>query len=131
MTEPPVMWTPSPERVQRANLTRYMGWLDARRGLSFDGYESLWRWSVGDLVAFWASIWDFFEVRASVPYQRVLGSREMPGAKWFPGARLNYAEHAFKGRRDEDLAIVFADERGEGEWSWGVLREETERIAEG
>jgi acetoacetyl-CoA synthetase len=131
MAEPPVMWTPSPQRTQRANLTRYMGWLAEQRGRSFDGYEALWRWSVGELEPFWASIWDFFEVKASQRYERVLGSRDMPGAQWFPGARLNYAEHAFAGKRDEDLAIVFADEQGGGEWAWGVLREETERIAEG
>jgi acetoacetyl-CoA synthetase len=131
MAEPPVMWTPSPERIERANLTRYMGWLAQQQGQVFDDYEALWRWSVGELEPFWASIWDFFEVKASQPYERVLGSREMPGAQWFPGARLNYAEHAFAGKRDEDLAIVFADESSGGEWTWGVLREETERIAEG
>jgi acetoacetyl-CoA synthetase len=131
MSDPPVMWTPSQERIERANLTRYMRWLKAQRGLSFESYEALWRWSVDDLDAFWASIWDFYEVRASQPYERVLGAREMPGAQWFPGARLNYAEHVFKDKRDEDLAIVFADEEGEGEWSWGTLREETERIAQG
>jgi acetoacetyl-CoA synthetase len=125
------MWTPSPERVERANLTRYMRWLDARRALSFGDYEALWQWSVDDLEGFWASIWDFFEVRASEPYQRVLGAPQMPGAKWFSGAKLNYAENVFEGKRDQDLAIVFADERGEGQWSWGALREETERIAEG
>ena len=125
------MWTPSPERVQRANLTQYMGWLKERQGLAFEDYEALWRWSVTELEPFWASIWEHFGVQASQPYERVLGSREMPGARWFPGAMLNYAEHAFAGRRDQDLAIVFADERGGGEWTWGVLREETERIAEG
>jgi acetoacetyl-CoA synthetase len=131
MTDLPVMWTPSPQRVQRANLTQYMSWLKERQGLAFEDYEALWRWSVTELEPFWASIWDYFGVQASQPYERVLGSREMPGAQWFTGARLNYAEHAFAGRRDQDLAIVFADERGGGEWTWGVLREETERIAEG
>jgi acetoacetyl-CoA synthetase len=131
MTDLPVMWTPSPERVQRANLTQYMGWLKERQGLAFEDYEALWRWSVTELEPFWASIWEHFGVQASQPYERVLGSREMPGARWFPGARLNYVEHVFAGRRDQDLAIVFADERGGGEWTWGVLREETERIAEG
>ncbi len=131
MTDLPVMWTPSPQRVQRANLTQYMSWLKERQGLAFEDYEALWRWSVTELEPFWASIWEHFGVRASQPYERVLGSREMPGAEWFPGARLNYAEHAFAGRRDQDLAIVFANERSGGEWTWGVLREETERIAEG
>jgi acetoacetyl-CoA synthetase len=126
------MWTPSPGRIERANLTAYMRWLQRRRGLRFEDYEALWRWSVSDLDAFWSSIWDFFEVRASQPYERVLGRREMPGAQWFSGARLNYAQHAFRDRRPEQLAITFADEQGElGRWTWGRLQEETERIAEG
>ncbi len=132
MTAPPVMWTPSPQRVERANLTAYMRWLHQRYGLSFADYEALWRWSVSDLEAFWASIWGFFGVRASQPYERVLARREMPGAQWFAGAQLNYAEHAFRDRGEGELAISFADERGALEqWSWGRLREETERIAEG
>jgi acetoacetyl-CoA synthetase len=126
------MWTPSREQVEQANLTRYMDWLQVQRDLAFEDYEALWRWSVSDLDAFWGSIWDYFDVRAGTPYERVLGRREMPGAQWFPGARLNYAEHAFRGRDDRQLAIVFADERGElSQWTWGRLREETERIAAG
>jgi acetoacetyl-CoA synthetase len=132
MVAPPVMWTPSRDQVQQANITRYMGWLLSERGLRFDDYEGLWRWSVSDLDAFWGSIWDYFDVRASERYERVLGRREMPGARWFPGAKLNYAQHAFVGRGEHELAIVFADERGElSQWTWGRLREETERIAQG
>ena len=74
-------------------IGRYLGWLERERGLSFAGYDELWRWSVSDLEGFWSSVWEFFEVRSHAPYERVLGSREMPGAEWFPGARLNYAEH--------------------------------------
>jgi acetoacetyl-CoA synthetase len=127
-----VLWTPSAARMQRANLTRYMRWLGERQDVKVDDYDSLWRWSVRELEDFWASIWDFFDVHASSPYERVLAAREMPGAKWFPGARLNYAQHVFAGKADEALAIVFASERGErDEWSWGRLAEETARIAHG
>ena len=71
----------------------YLDWLEAERGLAFTDYDNLHRWSIDDLEGFWGSIWDFFGVRASSPYERVLGARTMPGAEWFPGAQLSYAEH--------------------------------------
>ncbi|HEY2133080.1 MAG TPA: acetyl-coenzyme A synthetase N-terminal domain-containing protein, partial [Acetobacteraceae bacterium] len=86
-----LLWTPSAQRVARANLTHYMAWL-AERGRSFDSYMALWQWSVDDLEGFWGSLWEYFDIRASQPYDRVLGRRSMPGAEWFQGARLNYAE---------------------------------------
>ncbi|MHB1539371.1 MAG: acetoacetate--CoA ligase, partial [Solirubrobacteraceae bacterium] len=129
---PPVLWEPSHERLADCNLTRYMAWLGERRGLALDGYEQLWRWSVEDLEGFWGSIWEFFGVRSSVPPEGVLASRAMPGARWFPGAQLNYAEHAFAERDDEEVAIVFASEDGGlGEWTWGRLRQQTARLAAG
>src|SRR5581483_12156530 len=81
---PPILWRPSESVLEHATLTRYMRWLE-RRGLAFEDYDSLWRWSVDELEPFWASIWEFFEVEASQPYERVLSSHEMPGARWFEG----------------------------------------------
>lgn len=81
-------------------MTRYMRWLERERGLAFGGYHDLWRWSVAELDEFWRTIWDYFAVEASAPPRAVLGAREMPGAEWFPGARLNYAQHIFRGKRD-------------------------------
>ncbi len=104
-----VIWNPTPGSVARAHITRYMRWLERERGLRFADYAALWRWSVTDLEAFWASIWDFFGVRASTPYTRVLASEAMPGARWFPGAELNYAEHALA-RRDDHPALVSRSE---------------------
>ena len=120
-------WSPSAERVERATLTRYA----AHVGVD-GGYDALWRWSVADLERFWASIWEFFDVGAQTPYERVLGSRAMPGAQWFEGARLSYAEHVFRGKPDDALALQHAGELRElGAWTWGELREQTERIAAG
>jgi len=79
-------------------MTRYMAWAGERRGEPFADYDELWRWSVGELEDFWASIWEFCGVRASKPYTRVLSSHEMPGARWFEGAELNYAENLLRGR---------------------------------
>ncbi|HUN26695.1 MAG TPA: acetoacetate--CoA ligase [Steroidobacteraceae bacterium] len=106
-----LLWTPSPEWVERSNLTAYMRWLERTRRLSFETYDELWRWSVDELEAFWASIWEYYRVQASAPYERVLGHREMPGAQWFPGARLNYAEHALKHERPGADAVYHLAER--------------------
>ncbi len=104
-------------------MAEYMRWLAAERDLSFDDYGSLWEWSVGDLEAFWSSIWDFFAVRSDVPRSEALGSRQMPGAEWFPGTRVNYAEHVFRDRDDSEVAIAHASELRElAELTWGELR---------
>ena len=123
---------PSPRLVERSRLTEYMRWLEAERGLRFDDYQALWQWSVDDLDSFWASIWDFFEVVSENGYQTVLASREMPGAEWFPGARLNYAEHVFRGKDDSAVAIVHASELRElEELTWGELRGQVAAVAAG
>ncbi|HYQ11399.1 MAG TPA: acetoacetate--CoA ligase [Gaiellaceae bacterium] len=128
--EPPIVWTPSPERIASATITRYREWLNETRGLELEGYPDLWQWSVDELDGFWGSIWEFFEVQASEPYVRVLTTREMPGADWFPGARLSYAEHVFRGRDDSEVAIRHASElRPLGEWTWGELRARAGAVA--
>jgi acetoacetyl-CoA synthetase len=126
MTDPRPLWTPSPERVARAGLTRYREWLARERGLKFADYESLWQWSVDEIEAFWATIWDFCGVRATRPYDEVLRERRMPGAQWFPGATLNYADHmlwrAFEPGWAERAALVFQSEVvARREVSWGEL----------
>jgi acetoacetyl-CoA synthetase len=105
-----LLWTPSPARRQKSHLTAFTRWLERERGLSFDTYEALWQWSVRDLEAFWQAIWDYFGVRSSAPFTRVLGRREMPGAEWFPGARLNYAEHALAHERPDTDALIYVRE---------------------
>ena len=127
---PPVLWVPDEARVERAAITRYARWLAARHGVESTGYHDLWLWSVTELEAFWGSIWEFFDVRSSAPYERVLGSRTMPGAEWFPGARLNYAEHVFRDREPETVAVRHASElRPLRETTWGELERLTRRFA--
>ncbi|MFS2036060.1 acetoacetate--CoA ligase [Polaromonas sp. CT11-55] len=77
-------------------IRHYQNWLQATRGLSFDNYEALWRWSVTDIDAFWQSVWDYFEVQSPTAHTAVLGRRAMPGAEWFPGAQGNYARQVFR-----------------------------------
>ncbi|MBV9335541.1 MAG: acetoacetate--CoA ligase, partial [Solirubrobacterales bacterium] len=90
VAEPKVLWTPSEERIEHATVTRYQRWLGETRGLEFEGYHDLWRWSVFDLEAFWGSLAEFLGVRFSEGGDRVLGSEVMPGAAWFPGSQLSY-----------------------------------------
>ncbi len=129
---PPILWQPSEERIERAAITRYRRWVEETNGLDLPDYAALWRWSVDDLDAFWASIWEHCGIVASSPYERVLASREMPGAVWFPGARLNLAEHVFRGHAPDDVAIAHASElRPLAETTWGELRDLTARVAAG
>jgi acetoacetyl-CoA synthetase len=116
-----LLWQPGAQRIARANLTHYLGWL-ALRGRTFKSYAALWQWSVDDLEGFWGSLWEYFEIRSSQPYAAVLGRREMPGAQWFPGARLNYAEHALRHERDNAEALLYLSERhGLKALSWSDL----------
>src|SRR3954465_14474676 len=119
---PPVLWTPPSALLERAAMTSYMH----ERG--FETYAELWRWSVDDLEGFWGSIWDRFEVGERGP--EVLASRGMPGAQWFPGTLVNYAEHAFRGK--SGLAMIAGGEdRDDVEWDWEELAELAARIAVG
>jgi len=129
---PEKLWEPTAELVERSRLREFMRWLAAERALEFADYDELWRWSVEDLEGFWSAIWDFFGVRADGEYERVLGKREMPGAEWFAGTSLNYAEHVFAGKDDAEIAVLHASELRElGELSWGELRVQVAATAAG
>ncbi len=136
-TAPPergeLLWTPSAEAVGRSKMTDYMRWLERERGLELDGdYHALWRWSVGDIEAFWRSIWDYFDVEHSGDARTVLADRSMPGAEWFPGVELNYAEHIFRDVDDDAVALRHAAEGGNpGEITWGELRSRVGAFAGG
>ena len=120
--ESELLWTPSPERIENALITRYTRWLEQERGLKFANYGELWKWSVTDLEGFWGSLWKYFKIDASQPYERVLGSRKMPGADWFPGARLNFAQHILRNERPGAEALLHLSERLPlAELSWTEL----------
>jgi acetoacetyl-CoA synthetase len=123
-----LLWTPSAEIVDSSRLTAYERWL----GRSFDGYADLWEWSVDELEAFWESIWTYFDVRAAKPFDTVLPDRTMPGARWFPGAELSYAEHVFADKDGAATALVHASEiRPLAETRWAELSSRTAAAAEG
>ena len=105
-----LLWTPSPERVEQAGITAFTRWLKDTRGLELSAYRDLWQWSVTDLDAFWQAIWDYNDILSTTRPVAVLGRREMPGAQWFPGATLNYAEHVLRNERPGEVALYFTSE---------------------
>ena len=120
-----VLWTPPADLRQTTEVGRLMGWLEQHRGLRLRSYDELQRWSVDDLDGFWSAIWEFYEIRAHAPYEHVLGRRQMPGAQWFEGARLNYAEHLVGRDEDRDRTAVVAQSqtRAAFELTFGELRD--------
>lgn len=121
-----LLWEPSPERKNDTNLNKYMAYLERTYGHKFNDYSSLWAWSVEQPEQFWESIWTYFNVYSPTPYEEVLTSYKMPGAKWFPGAKVNYTEHIFKDRDFSKTAIIHKSETREtAEISWGELYEKT------
>ena len=143
--EAEVLWAPTPEMVERSQLTRYIRWLAENRDLHFEDYHALWRWSVTEIEEFWGTLWEYFGVIASrdpqgAPgseaeegrFEEVLAERVMPGARWFEGARLNYAEHIFRGKAEDEVAVSYASElRPLTELRWGELREQVGAVREG
>ena len=106
MDDPEILWRPPADVLERSRVGRYLAWLDDTRGRRFASYDELWRWSVDDLEGFWGSVWEHFAIQSADGYERVIGDRQMPGAEWFPGARLNYAEHALRLRERSEADVV-------------------------
>ncbi len=106
------LWTPSPERIANGNLTRFIAGVREHTGAPVSDYPSLYKWSIGHLEAFWPEVWDFCGIRAAKRWDKVLSDGDrMPDARWFEGARLNFAENLLR-RRDEAPAIIACDETG-------------------
>ncbi|MFO7279052.1 MAG: acetoacetate--CoA ligase [Thermoanaerobacterales bacterium] len=126
-----VLWQPSDEVRRRSRIGRYMRWLADERGLAFDGYDDLWRWSVTDLDAFWRSIWDHFRLESPDPVGRALEEPVMPGARWFPGVRLNYAAHALRSEPDGPALVALSQTRPRVELSMAELRDQVARCRAG
>jgi acetoacetyl-CoA synthetase len=143
------LWEPSAERTAAARMTHFMAWVSARQGLEFRDYGELWQWSVDEPERFWGEIWEYCGVRASTPYKHVLASEQMPGADWFAGAELNYAENLLARQLDAPglhdqggepghesranrTAVLHASElRALDELSWGELAEQVAAVAAG
>ncbi|MGH3932375.1 MAG: acetyl-coenzyme A synthetase N-terminal domain-containing protein, partial [Pseudonocardiaceae bacterium] len=132
MSQPRILWQPDPATVARSRMATFREWLASTQGVRLADYEALWRWSVTDLEGFWGAFAQFAGVRFHVKPNRVLGYPAMPAdpamPQWFPGATLNYAEHALlaaPGKGDSDLAVIYRREDGHREQrSYGQLRQQ-------
>jgi acetoacetyl-CoA synthetase len=108
-----LLWQPRESIAVQTQMGRYMAWLRTHKGKHFADYAALWQWSVQDTEGFWGSLWEYFEVDSTTPYRRALSERTLPGAHWFEGSRLNYAEHLLRhedAAAAADLALLHATE---------------------
>ncbi|SEM51019.1 acetoacetate--CoA ligase [Streptacidiphilus jiangxiensis] len=129
--DPDLLWSPGPEQLEHSNVAQFLRWLELNRDLRLDGYAELWRWSTTDLAAFWSAVWEFHGLDAVSGYDQVLADASMPGAAWFPGARLNFAERCLARATSERPALVGVDDSGVlVELSWAELRHQVATVAE-
>ena len=131
---PEVLWTPPTDARQRSRIGHYLGWLEQRLGRSFGDYHEAWEWSVDDIAGFWTSIWDYFDLPDTPTPERALGETAMPGAQWFPGVTLNYAEQMLRlpGCADDAVVVVGRSQSREPvDLTAGELRDQVARARAG
>jgi acetoacetyl-CoA synthetase len=130
LNEGDLLWTPGAALVEQSNVTRFIRWLARHQDVELADYPALWQWSVDHLDDFWQALWDYFAVHSPTPHTAVLGRREMPGAEWFPGARINYAEHMLRNAQPGTTAIYHLTENTPlQELSWDELGEQVRTLA--
>lgn len=121
-----LLWEPSEKQKEQSALYDYMAWLKKNYQMDFTHYHELWQWSVDEVEEFWESMWTYLDIHSDQPYETVLTSHKMPGAKWFPEATINYTEHIFKERDENKVAIIHASEnRKTTETTWKELYQDT------
>src|SRR5436309_8815281 len=134
MTAGEVRWTPPAGARERSRVGDFQSWLARERGRQFEGYADLWAWSTDDLPGFWRAIWDHFEVIAHRPPTDTLPDARMPGARWFPGATLNYAEHVLRAPgldADDPVVLGYSQTRAPVTLTVAELREGVRRARAG
>ena len=127
----PILWKPDQERVAASQMTAFTRYVEEKTANHFSDYQALWQWSIQSPEDFWPAVWEFCEVQASRSWDTALENpHQMPGAKWFNGAKLNFAENLLEGGKDEAIAILFRNEIGQSrEIRRGELRLEVARVA--
>ncbi|QUQ68549.1 acetoacetate--CoA ligase [Kutzneria sp. CA-103260] len=127
MTGP--VWIPSQAAVDGSNVERYRRWLSVHEGPDLPDYAALHAWSVAEPARFWGSLWEYFDILAT-PYDEVLASAEMPGARWFTGSALNYVDQVFRHVREGTAVIDEPEPGGAGRrLSWSELRRQVAAVA--
>ena len=128
-----ILWSPSENRSTNTMLAKYKSWLSSEHSLCFDDYQELWEWSVDDIEFFWETIWNFFDVKASKLYSKVLAKKEMPGTIWFPGSELNYVDQLLRQKEitPYKIAVVSQSETfGRVELTWTELYQQVASVAD-
>ena len=124
------LWQPSEARIQSSNMYRFMMLINQRYGTAFDDYNGLYQWSIDHIPEFWKEMWAFAAIKASVPYTTVVDdATKMPGARWFDGARLNFAENLLRFRDDRPALVFRGEERVRRTLTYGQLYDEVARVA--
>ena len=125
-----ILWQPSDEMIQSSNMARFMRYVNERYNTDFETYDALYQWSVANIPDFWAALWDFIEVKASVPYAQVIDDvAKMPGAEWFLGTRLNFAENLLRYRDDRTALIFWGEDQVRRRMTYAELYREVAQIA--
>jgi acetoacetyl-CoA synthetase len=135
-----LVWEPSETQREKSNMAAYIRWLNDEYGVAINGYGDLWRWSIENLETFWESIWEYYDIQSSNPYETVLESKALPGDQdytgtppgqlWFQGATLNYAEHVFRNRTEDHPALLAQSERSPlSTTSWDELSDQVSSLA--
>jgi acetoacetyl-CoA synthetase len=125
-----LLWKPSEEKIKQSNMYRFMNFINEKHHQDFKEYERLYRWSIDNIPDFWASYWEFAQIKFSKPYDRVIDDvTKMPGAKWFEGARLNFAENLLS-YTDDRIALIFrGEDQVRREVTYAELYDEVARVA--
>ncbi|MBD7939632.1 MULTISPECIES: acetoacetate--CoA ligase [Cytobacillus] len=126
-----LLWQPSEKEIEKAGVTKFLQWIRNEKKLEINDVHHLWKWSVDELELFWGYVWEYCQIISYTPYSHVLQSRKMPGARWFEGSSLNYAEHVFRNDKGDETALIFQSEIVDiKEISWKELREKTASLAD-
>lgn len=125
-----LLWEPSEQRVKSSNMYKFLDYVNKKYNKSFQDYSELWEWSVNDIGDFWASIWDFVKIVYSKGYDEVIDNpNKMPGARWFEGAKINFAENLLRFRDDNNAIISFSEHREKRTLTYNELYKEVARVA--
>ncbi|EIT70678.1 MULTISPECIES: acetoacetate--CoA ligase [Hydrocarboniphaga] len=126
-----LLWTPRPEYAAASNVAKFVDWLRSEKGVELADYNELHRWSVSDIEGFWSSIWAYFDVQSDTPYTSVIDRKVMPGARWFDGSRVNYAEHLLRHEGDGRKTAFhhLSETRELAQMSWGELGDKVRIVA--
>jgi acetoacetyl-CoA synthetase len=106
------LWSPTAARIENSGLRAFLNWLEKREGRPFPDHDAFWAWSVEDVDRFWVSVVDYYKVDFSTPWTQVRTADPMPHTRWFPGARLNWAQHMLRNGADDATALVCVQEGG-------------------